>query len=198
MELSLTKLPWYGQIGAFVVVALGALFGFHHFYVVAAEEDMAGRQHRLAMLRADIDKGLATARQLPDFQQEVSELETRLEELKTVLPDQKDFGDLLKRLQGMAAQSNLTIQSFTPRAIATQQLHAEWPIALQVDGTYHNLGRFFDRVSKFQRIINISEIKIKGKERAEPNSTITAECVATTFVLLETPPGPAAPGAVRQ
>jgi type IV pilus assembly protein PilO len=196
MELSLTKLPWYGQIGAFVAVALAAVVGFHQFYVTEVHAEMAGRELRLQTLRADIDKGLATARQLPEFQQEVGALELRLEELKTVLPDQKDFGDLLNRLQGMAAQSNLTIQTFTPRAVATQQLHVAWPVALQVDGTYHNLGLFFDRVSKFQRIINISDIKIRAKEPPEANSTITAECVATTFVLLETPAGQGAPGAM--
>jgi Tfp pilus assembly protein PilO len=52
---------------------------------------------------------------------------------------------------------------------------------------------FFDRVSKFSRIINVSDIRIVGKEKAEPNSTITVECVATTFVLLD-PAKTAAPG----
>ena len=36
MELSLTKLPWYGQIGAFVVVCGLAVFGFWKFYVVGS------------------------------------------------------------------------------------------------------------------------------------------------------------------
>jgi type IV pilus assembly protein PilO len=66
-------------------------------------------------------------------------------------------------------------------------VHAEWPIALELDGTYHNLAIFFDRVGKFTRIVNISGVNVKGKTRPEPNSTITATCVATTFVLLEKP-----------
>jgi Tfp pilus assembly protein PilO len=48
------------------------------------------------------------------------------------------------------------------------------------------LAMFFDRVSKFSRIINVSNINIRAKDKPEPHSTITAECVATTFVLLET------------
>ena len=47
---------------------------------------------------------------------------------------------------------------------------------------------FFDRVSKFPRIIHIGNIDIKGKDKQEPNSTITADFVATTFVLLENKP----------
>ena len=45
MELSLSKLPWYGQIGAFVArVRRGAVFGFWNFYV----SELAGRHRRCA------------------------------------------------------------------------------------------------------------------------------------------------------
>jgi hypothetical protein len=44
--------------------------------------------------------------------------------------------------------------------------------------------------------VNISALDVKGKERPEPNSTITASCVATTFVLLDKP-NPVKPGAAR-
>ena len=69
----------------------------------------------------------------------------------------------------------------------TKQLHAEWPINLELDGTYHNLALFFDRVGKFTRIVNISALEVKGKDKPDANSSITATCVATTFVLLDKP-----------
>ena len=101
-------------------------------------------------------------------------------------------------MQTVATQSNLSIKSFKPAPIVTKQLHAEWPIALELDGTYHNLAIFFDRVGKFTRIVNITGVDIKGKAKPEPNSTISATCMATTFVLLDKPlppkPGPAQPG----
>ena len=51
------------------------------------------------------------------------------------------------------------------------------------------VGRFFDQVGKFSRIINVSSIHIKAKDaKAAADSTISAECVATTFVLLENAP----------
>ena len=40
MELSLSKLPWYGQVGAFVVVSAGAVFGFWNFYVTEMQADI--------------------------------------------------------------------------------------------------------------------------------------------------------------
>ena len=185
MELSLSKLPWYGQIGAFVVVCIGAVFGFWKFYVVETQADIALRQTRLTALRADIDKGVATARQLPQFEAQVKELEQRLENLRQVLPEEKDVADILRRIQALAAKSNLTIQRFQPGKVVQQKLYAEIPYKLQAEGTYHNLGFFFDQVSRFPRIINISEIALKAKTPPETNATITADLVATTFVLQE-------------
>ena len=194
MDLSLNKLPWYGQVALFVVLGVALIGGFYWFYVVPTQAEMVTRERRLASLRVDIAKGSATANQLNQFRQQVAELEGRLESLKAVLPEQKDVADLLRRIQTLATQSNLVILGFKPAPSVTKQLHMEWPIALQLDGTYHNLAMFFDRVSKFSRIINVNNIAIRAKEKPEPTSTISVDCVATTFVLLETAK-PAAPGA---
>jgi type IV pilus assembly protein PilO len=185
MQISLTKLPWYAQVGAFVALAVGGLAGFYFYYEAPLRADMAGRQAQLAILRADINKGYTTAKRLPEFRGQVADLEGRLGNLKSVLPEEKDAADLLRRLQTVATQSNLVIKGFKPAPIVTKQLHAEWPIALELDGTYHNLATFFDRVGKFSRIINISAVSIKGKAKPEANSTISATCIATTFVLLD-------------
>ena len=82
----------------------------------------------------------------------------------------------------MATQSNLTIRGFTPQAVARKQMHMEWPIGLKLEGRYHDLGAFLERVSKFPRIINIGDIKIKAVDTSA-NATVTAECTATTFVM---------------
>jgi type IV pilus assembly protein PilO len=185
MELSLTKLPWYGQIAAFVVVCAGAVFGFWNFYVSEVETDIAMRQTHLTALRSDVNKGLATARRLKEFETQVTELEAKLEGLRKVLPEQKDVADTLRRIQGLATQSNLTILRFTPAPQKQQPLYAEVPYRISTQGTYHNLGLFFDRVSKFPQIINISDVTIRANAQPEPNSTITAECTTTTFVLQE-------------
>ena len=84
-----------------------------------------------------------------------------------MLPEEKDAADLLRRMQTVATQSNLTIKGFKPAPTVTKQLHAEWPITLELDGTYHNLAIFFDRVGKFTRIVNISGLDVKGKDKPD-------------------------------
>jgi type IV pilus assembly protein PilO len=192
MNLSLNKIPWYAQLGLFAVASIALAGVFYQMYVSPFNAEMDIRREQLAALRVDIAKGSATANQLNQFKQQVTDLEARLESLKAVLPEQKDVADLLRRIQTLATQSNLAIRGFKPSPSVTKTMHAEWPIALQLDGTYHNLGMFFDRVSKFSRIINVSNIAIHSKQPPVPNSTIAAECVATTFVLLEQKPAPGA------
>ena len=198
MELTLTKLPWYAQVGAFVALAIGGCGYFYFSYESTQRADIASRQTQLDALRADISKGLTTAKKLPEFRQQVADLQGRLANLKAILPEEKDAADLLNRMQTVAAQSNMTIKGFKPAPTVTKQLHAEWPITLELDGTYHNLAIFFDRVGKFTRIVNISALDVKGRDKPEANSTISATCVATTFVLLDKPTPaakPAGPGA---
>jgi type IV pilus assembly protein PilO len=192
INVSLSRLSWYGQVGVFLALALAGVGVFWNFYARPAQDRIEAQRAQVTSLRRELDRGLATARRLPEFRAQVSQLEAQLERLETVLPEEKDVADLLRRIQGMATQSNLTIRGFTPQAVATRQLHAEWPIGLELEGTYHNLGAFLERVSKFPRIINVSGIQIRSKERPDPSgATITAQCTATTFVLLEPTARPA-------
>lgn len=197
MNLSLSKLPWYAQIGAFAALAIGGVGAFYYYYEMPAQVEMAQREEQLNGLRRNIAVGQATAKKLPEFRAEADDLQNRLIGLRAVLPDEKDAADLLRRMQTEATQSNLTIKSFTPKATVTKQMHAEWPISLELDGTYHNLARFFDRVGKFGRIVNISGLEVKAKPMPDARATITATCTATTFVLLDQAAAPAKPGAAK-
>jgi type IV pilus assembly protein PilO len=197
MELSLTKLPWYGQVAAFVLLAAAGVGAFYYYYEMPVRAEFAGRNIQLAGLKKDISMGVTTAKKLPEFRSEVGDLQARLDNLKAVLPEEKDAADLLRRMQTVATQSNLVIKSFKPAPTVTKELHAEWPIRLELDGTYHNLAIFFDRVGKFTRIVNISGLDVKGKDKPEANSTISASCTATTFVLLDKP-GLAAAAAAKK
>lgn len=196
LNLSLSRLPWYGQVGAFAALSLAAVGVFWNWYARPMEAAIAARRAELTKLQADVARGEATARRLPQFRREVATLQAELDQLRAVLPEERDVADLLRRVQDMATQSSLTIRGFTPRAVARKQLHMEWPIGLELEGRYHDLGAFLDRVSKFPRIINISDLKIKAIDKPTGNATITAECTATTFVMIESPAAAGKPGAV--
>ena len=188
INLSLNKLPWYVQVGLFVAISVAGAGAFWNYYAVPAREDIDARRAKLQAIRADIARGEKTARELPQFRKRVAGLEGQLAELSKQLPEEQDVADLLRRVQGMATESNLTIRGFTPQAVSKKQLHMEWPIGLKLEGRYHDIGAFLERVSKFPRIINVGTIHIKSQDVPSGSTTITADCTATTFVLLEAQP----------
>ncbi len=194
MDLSLNKLPWYGQLGAFVALSLAGAGVFWNFYASPTRAAIDVRLAELKRLQLDVDKAKTQARDLPQLRARVAQRQADLEKQRKQLPEEKDVADLLRRIQSMATQSNLTIRGFTPRAASQRQIHAEWPIGLLVEGSYHDLGKFLERVSMFDRIINVSAMNIRARENQSSGATVTADCTATTFVLLESAP-PAAPGA---
>lgn len=186
-NLSLNKLPWYGQIGLFVGLAVAAAGAFYYFVEMPRQQALAVQAQNLAAIRGRITRGQALARQLPEFRKEVATLEARLETLKPILPDERDVGDLLRRVQTLATQSNLQVRGFRPQAITTREMHAEWPIGLELEGNYHNFGLFLDRVSKFPRIINIGNMTMVAKEPPTASTSMTISATATTFVFVESP-----------
>lgn len=194
-SLQMNKLPWWGQLLVFVGIGAAAVGAYYYLYEQQKRADLDVRQAELAAIRGRIDKGMETARKLPEFRAQVGDLESRLESLKAILPEEKDVADLLRRIQSLAAESNLTIRHFRPQKIAVRELHAEWPIDIEVEGAYHSVGLFLDKVAKLPRIINVGGIEMTTPARPTPNATVTVKATAMTFVLNDNAPQPGAPAA---
>ena len=204
-ENPLTRLPLVGQLGVAILAAFVVCFGFYWFSYSDMLQQQKDKEARLADLQKQIRALEATANKLPEFQREVQALEARLETLKRILPPEKEMPDLMRRVQYLAAQSSLKVAKFNPTAPKQQEFYQEVPITLALEGTYHNLGAFLDRVSRMSRLVNMGDVKIKAQTAPTINNTIAIDATATTYVYLDAPPptaqGPAGqrprPGAAR-
>jgi type IV pilus assembly protein PilO len=196
----LTKLPLAGQLGVSAVIAALICGGFYYFWYSDALEQQRQKETRLAELQKQIRALEATANRLPEFQREVQALEARLETLKRILPPEKEMPDLMRRIQYLAAQSSLQIRRFNPAAVVTKDFYQEVPVTIDIEGTYHNMGAFLDRVSRMSRLVNVSDLKIKAQTNQTLSNTVAITSTATTYVYLDNvpPPGAATPGAARR
>lgn len=195
---ALTRLTPIQQILAALVVFLliGGIFWYLSYSPKA--EEITQKTGARDTLARNVQALEITAAKLPEFTREVSVLEAKLETLKKILPPEKETPDLMRKVQALAAQSSLTIRKFNPAATASKDFYQEWPINMEVEGAYHNLGLFFDRVRSLSRLVNIGGIKIGAKQtNPTPTSTINASCVATTFVYVEAPAAGAAAKATQ-
>src|SRR5215471_14041822 len=167
LELKMEDKPWYYALG------VGVIFGA----IMAGIVQYAW----LDSLNQEIAKGRAAERKLSQFREEVKRLELELSKLLQILPSKRNTEELIKRIETLTRQGDFTLKTFKPGDFVQKDFYAEWPIQVAVEGTYHNLALFFDRMSRFSRIINVEDLKIGALSDA-PGKSISSTFTAKTFI----------------
>ena len=182
----LEEKPWYYGLGVGLLLA-GLLYVAAYFYVL----DLTGMQHKLEGKRAEIDQlnqkitqGRAAERRLPQLREEVRRTELDLQRLLQILPTARNAEELIKRIEALARQGDFFLKRFTPKEYVNRDFYAEWPIDIQVDGTYHNLALFFDKMARFSRIINVEDLVMTGYPDVSGGRSLGASFTAKTFIYL--------------
>lgn len=175
--------PWYG----YVLVA-GLIFAMAFFFYFKPQND------KLKTLRAERIKVEQEVQNLKQKERElnriiadIAEMTAKLKTLEVNIPQRKETADILRQIQQLAYDSRLDVLRFAPGNEINKDFYAEWPIPIQVSGNYHNLGMFFDRLSKFNRVFTIDNFTIKTLSRQTDLSTVSANWTAKTYFFQETP-----------
>jgi Tfp pilus assembly protein PilO len=181
MAKSFHELAPRTQLVVFVLISALMAGAAWQLLLGPAHAAITADRARLDTLQADVSKAQAVAARLPQAQKEVKALEASLRETEAVIPE-----DVLRNLHEMASESLLDIATFKPKAAIAKTQYTEWPIELGIEGSYHDLGRFFDRIAAMQRLMSVSDLQIKTKTKTTARGTIAVTCVATTFVFQKT------------
>jgi type IV pilus assembly protein PilO len=181
IDLKLEDKPWYRALAYGLVIGAILAGAVHYAWFRNLNKEIKGKRTQLETLQQEIQKGRAAERKLSQFREEVRRLELELAKLLQVLPSKRNTEDLIKRIETLTRQGDFTLRKFTPGEFVPKDFYAEWPIDIAVDGTYHNLALFFDRMSRFSRIINVEDLKIATLENV-PQKSISANFVAKTFI----------------
>jgi len=182
--------PWW--MGALLGLVLAGLIYFagNHYLLKPRQQNLEQLDAKLEELQVKISEGLQAKENLPQLRAEVQQLELDLDKLLRVLPARRNTPELLRRIRDLTEQGDFDLRRFTPGNFIDQEFYSEWPIAVSLDGTYHNLALLFDRVSRFSRIVNIEGLRInsvRGRQ-AGGSHTISASFTAKTFVYKEQAP----------
>jgi type IV pilus assembly protein PilO len=194
MAIDLNSKPWY--VAAIVGVVLGiAMYVVLNIYVF---KDIRANIERLEtnidQLEREIEKGRAAKADLPRLEEDIRNYEIELERLRRILPTKKETDNLIKRAKQLTERGRFRLTRFTPGNFEDRDFFIEWPIRVGLDGTYHELGLFFDRLSRFSRIINVTELTINPMRGRESGGfTIKADFVQRTYIYKEEQPEPETP-----
>jgi Tfp pilus assembly protein PilO len=181
IDLKLEDKPWYHALGYGLVISVILAGAVHYAWFRGLNRQIKEKRTQLESLQQEIQKGRAAERKLAQFREEVRRLELELGKLLQVLPSKRNTEELIKRIETLTRQGDFTLKKFTPGEFRAKEFYAEWPIDIALDGTYHNLALFFDRMSRFSRIINVEDLKI-GALSNVPQKSISANFTAKTFI----------------
>ncbi|MFQ5720305.1 MAG: type 4a pilus biogenesis protein PilO [Acidobacteriota bacterium] len=182
--MNLKNLPLWGQILVAVMFAAAIIFVGYKVWpnFTSINEDIAKKQTQLADLEREIRQGQAIEAKLPEFEREIGALQAKLDNLLLILPTEPEAGDLLRWVKNLADQANLDLKVWAPAALVKKEFYYEYPVGMNIEGSYHDLGLFFDRISKYSRIINVNGVSLSKLGRPDPIKTIKSSFTATTFI----------------
>ncbi len=200
MAKSFHELSQRSQMIVFGLLCVLAIAGAWQVSIGPGAAELETRRAHLAKLESEIVRVQAIADKLPQLQKEVKALQIALRETTSSIPEEKDPQDVLRNLYELASESSLDLARFEPNAIVAKAQYSEWPIKVSFEGGYHDLGRFFDRLASMSRLISVSDLNIRTKQKPTGRGTVTATALATTFVFRQEvtgaqPVNAAAPGA---
>ncbi|MBT9438910.1 MAG: type 4a pilus biogenesis protein PilO [Desulfobacterales bacterium] len=145
---------------------------------------------KLAQLNSDyknLENRLVSAKkkaaQLNQYREKMKTAEAQYKIAMKALPDKKEIPSLLTNITESGKDAGLEFLLFQPKSEINKDFYAEIPVSIKVAGNYHNVGLFFDKVSRLSRIVNIKDIVIATPREG---GMLNTSCTAVTYRFVET------------
>lgn len=207
-----SEMPLAAQVG--VIAAVGAGLWAVSEYVwplPAIKAQVADRTTQKDKLESQNQPLRQYREKRNQLEIENKQLEAQLENLKRIVPNEKEVDNFVRQVQAEALSVGILVRRFTAKNISQQEYYVEVPFEVEMDGPFYDVLQFYDRLGKLERIINVSELKMGGIEAKKsigqkqytysPTETVVAICSVTTFFSKEgeepakPPAAPGKPGA---
>ena len=186
--MDIQNLPWYGQLLLFLLVG-AVLFGIFYFiHYSPTQDEISSIVQRNEALQEEIRKAEKSEAKLEILKKEKEENEKILENLKGILPEKMEFAQHLRKIQAIASNARLRTSTFNFSKETPRDYYFERPISISLEGNFHNLGIFFDQVSRLKKIFTIDGLHISPLKSLSYDYTIQATFSATTYIYREGTP----------
>ena len=189
---SWSELPVRNKLLAIAVAALVVTGALYYFYYMPISDQNDATRKKVASLKAENDSLRPYESKLKDLDVQISNLTQQLEQMKQIVPDTKEADNFIRMVNATAIASGIEVRSYTTKPTVQKEFFVEAPFELELDGPYYSVLTFFDKMSKLERIVNVSDLqmatpsngglaKVKRKYTYAPTETVVASCVATTY-----------------
>jgi type IV pilus assembly protein PilO len=151
--------PWYVHLAAFGAVALLVYGVFYYFVTSGTRAETAEVEAQVVQLQSANAGAQIASQRLNEFKANYARAQADYEDLKALLPEQRELTTVLANVQDRA-RGKLTLRKFTPKDDEQQELYAAKPVEIEVTGTYNQIGQFFSQMASYQRIVSITDFKV--------------------------------------
>jgi type IV pilus assembly protein PilO len=132
------------------------------------------------------------AAQYAEYQKKLEAAQAKFNVVAKALPLTDEVPALLTGISQVGKDSGLTFLLFKPEKEIMKEFYAELPIKMDLSGSYHDLGVFFDQLAGMPRIVNVKkfDINIEQKKRkgAVAGDGLSIVCTAETYKFVEPQP----------
>ena len=200
-----SELSGIKQWGA--VIAGGAVVTAALYFTVfkSQEAKNATAQHALEDKITENNELESYRPKLKQIEQQLAELKQQLEIEQRIVPDEKLVDQFITMMGAEAQKAGVELRRYKAKDTKSQQYYTEVPFDLELDGPYYSALNFFDRVSKLERIVNVSNLlvattkspggTVKHAYQYAPNESVVASFTATTYFSHDAQPSAAGAGA---
>lgn len=185
------RLPRVYRMAAVPLVAALLLGGYAWLFFLPARAQLEVARGKERDVERKVSEVRAIVANLAAFEQEIADMEQRLKIALRQLPDSKELPGLLTDVTSLGKDAGLEFKAFRPQDEIGRDFYAEVPIEIEFSGDYHDIARFFDRVSKLPRIVNVSELNMEIAAQTVDSTLLKVSGEATTFRFIEQPAAPA-------
>lgn len=180
----LAKVPKIIRLAVVSVVLIGlgaAYWYFSYSPIVEQRQELAVRSQEL---QRNLNNARTVAANVPEFEAEVTGLERDLELALKQLPNRKQFEDLLRDISTAGKKVGVTIKSIDRDQEIPRQFYAEVPFDLEIEGSYHDLARFFEMVASLPRIVNVGGLQLDVASETSQSTRLKVTGQAKTYRFL--------------
>jgi type IV pilus assembly protein PilO len=181
----LEKLPAVARHAVRVGVALLVIVLYWFTMAGSANQRVNLLQSQLSDLQNEISEARAVASNLKGFEERREELQAQLDAALSQLPNSRQMPGLLTDMSSLGKKSGLEVRTFDPTGEVSRGFFAEVPIKVEFFGAYHDVGIFFDRLSRLSRIVNITQMDMSVESERGDMPRLKVTGVATTFRFID-------------
>ena len=169
------------KLGITACIILIPLVIFYFSYYQQKAKKIKSLSQQKVTLTQQVQEVKLKASNLAKFQKELEEAENLFLATAVLLPKDKEIPKLLKDISALGRNAGLDFLTFKPLADIPKDFYAEIPVTINVRGPYHNMGYFFDQVSKLARIVSVTNVKMSSPKKESGEMLLNSDCQLVTY-----------------